>query len=111
MFTEEDSSRDRIFVVLLVVALFGGLIAIRMHAGSSKYAPPERPPIQSTTPAVAIAEPTPRVRYQPARVVRSDAIAAIYECERNGQRVLSDRPCGPGAEVRIISTPNRMPFY
>ena len=29
---------------------------------------------------------------------------AVYECRQNGQRVLSDRPCGPDATERVLET-------
>lgn len=38
----------------------------------------------------------------------TNSIGRVFECQSNGQRVFSGRPCGVGAEVREIAAPNRM---
>jgi hypothetical protein len=107
MFTEEPNTWDRVFVVLLVIAVFGGLAALRMYAAtrdvSTQLAESAQPPSNDLE-----TKPVPRVQFAPSRVVRDDGIARVYECDRDGQRILSDQPCGSHAQVRIVTAPNRM---
>jgi len=47
--------------------------------------------------------PTPTVYQQPARVTQGrQTYVGVYECVVNGQRVVSDKPCGPGAQARVL---------
>src|SRR5262249_23470306 len=68
-------------------------------------------------PGVASAPATRRAITQPpdtgTRVTSGQAsaptlIASVFECERHGERVFSDRRCGENARVRAIAAPNRM---
>jgi hypothetical protein len=107
MFTEESDARDRWLVALLVIAVFGALIAIRLIARSK----PEAAQVSAAAPSqndFAIeAEPETALDRAPVPIA-PDSIARIYECEHDGQRVLSDQPCGSGATVRLVREPNRM---
>ena len=43
------------------------------------------------------------------RPERSDLpISTVFECMKDGQRIFSDRRCGPSVEVRVIGPSNRM---
>lgn len=102
MFTEERDRWDVRIGVLLVALVVGGVYLARRHQ-------PQEPPattVETITPLAA----SPRVQMGAAVVKRtSDApIAFAYECNRNGQKVLSDRPCSSDAAVREIAAPNRM---
>ena len=105
MFTEERDNNDRWLFVLLVIAVFGALFAIKLIASMK---PTSVPAVEN-----AAIPSSPRVELEPEITVSRpvhvpEAIAQIYECESSGQRVLSDRPCGQGASVRIIQQPNHM---
>jgi hypothetical protein len=78
----------------------------------------EREPVLDpvTTPQVAMPEPeeaSPRPREQPrpsqppvrggAAQPRAQSLVGVYECRENGQRVVSDRPCGSGATTRTLA--------
>jgi hypothetical protein len=105
---DSDSTRDRVFVVLLVIAVFGALIWIRIVVGTR-----EQIETNQQQAAERIRAPSPPVepsgvQHEPVRTERKRSIARIFECERDGQRVLSDQPCGSDAQVRMIDAPNRM---
>jgi hypothetical protein len=50
---------------------------------------------------------SPRIVSTPA-APQGGSIAEVYECEKDGQRILSDQLCGPSANVVKIMAPNRM---
>lgn len=102
MFTEERDRWDVRIGVLLVALVVGGVYLARRHQ------PQELPP--TTVETIIPVAVSPRVQMGAAVVERApDApIALAYECNRNGQKVLSDRPCGSDAAVREIAAPNRM---
>lgn len=74
------------------------------------------PPVQAQAPVVVQGEvielPTVRPAPEPSglpvapgeRAYAADGTAyvGIYECTVNGQRVVSDRPCGAGATARVL---------
>jgi hypothetical protein len=107
MFNDEAEARDRVFITLLVVAVLGALIGIRLYASHLKAEKAK----QAALIAAAAAAPT-RINepssQSPPRVLHLEALTHVYECERDGQRVLTDRPCGTGVPIRIINEPNRM---
>lgn len=110
MFTDDAERRDWLFGLLVTVLVIGVLYFIRSHTieqNASREAPAEvatisEDEIRAVPTAIrndmAIPESTPVV----------PAIARIFECERNGQRILSDRPCGAGVSVRYVVAPNTM---
>jgi hypothetical protein len=87
-FSEKFSTSDRAFVAVLVVAVLGTLLGIRLYANHLRAEQAARRSLPSATQA-------------PRNVLRLEAITHVYECERDGQRVLSDHPCGTGVEVQI----------
>lgn len=104
MFTEEQDRSDVLTVALgalLVTLLFAGIYLVRRQA-------PEPVAKSAAMTAPAPTRPRVEVRDAPVKAVSSEAIAIAYECWREGQRILSDRPCGAGASVREIAAPNRM---
>ncbi len=112
MFTEASNTRDRVFVVLVTLAVFAGLAWVRMHANvqSSESREAENVPlIEQPLLEPVPDQPAPVLDARPSeRIVPVDAIATIYECEQDGHRILSDQPCGAAATVRTIRQPNLM---
>ena len=107
MFNDEAEARDRVFISLLVVAVLGALIGIRLYASHLKADKAKQAALIATAAAAptVINEPSSQ---SPPRVLHLEALTHVYECERDGQRVLTDRPCGTGVQIRIINEPNRM---
>lgn len=104
MFTEEQDSSDLLtvaLVALVVILLFAGIYLVRRQA-------PDSVARSAAMTAPAPTRPHVEVRDVPVKAVSSATIAIAYECWRDGQRILSDRPCGTGAFVREIAEPNRM---
>lgn len=100
MFTED---RDKWDVLLGVVVV--AIVAVGIFASGHQQ------PQQAHAEQAAATEPaTPRVDMQPASVkpVSTPSIAVAYECTHDGQRILSDQPCGADASIRRIAEPNRM---
>jgi hypothetical protein len=87
MLKDQSNTWDRLFVGLLVVAVIGTWVGMRLYANHLKAEKAEQ--------AAAAAK-------EPRRVLHLEAITHVYECERDGERVLSDRPCGTGVEIRVI---------
>jgi flagellar basal body-associated protein FliL len=87
MLTNKSNTWDRAFVALLVVAVIGTWAGMGLYANHLKAEKAEQ--------AAAAAK-------EPRRVLHLEAITHVFECERDGKRVLSDRPCGTGVEIRVI---------
>jgi hypothetical protein len=87
--TDKSNTWDRAFVALLVVAVIGTWVGMRLYADHLKT--------QKAEQAAAAAK-------APRRVLHLEAITHVYECERDGQRILSDRPCGTGVQIRVRDT-------
>jgi hypothetical protein len=83
MLTAESNRWDRIFVALLAVAVIGTLLGLRLWADH----------LQANKAAIS----TP----SSAGVLKLEAIEHVYECERDGKRIVTDRPCGAGVRVRV----------
>ena len=100
MFTEERDKWD-----VLVGALVVAIVIVGVFTIGSQRPPRVLPGPVATTPLAAPAAATPRVDMGHASVKRvSDpSIAVAYECTRDGQRILSDRPCGADASIRRIA--------
>ena len=88
MLIEKFSISDRAFVALLAVAVLGTLLGLRLYANHLKS---EQAAKQSMPSSQA-----------PRNVLHLEAITDVYECERDGQRVLSDHPCGTGVQIQIL---------
>jgi hypothetical protein len=84
MFEQDTDTKDRLFIAALIVAVFATLLGIHFYANH----------LQANERA------TPQ---EPRRVLHLEALTHVYECERDGQRVLTDRPCGTGVEIRVIT--------
>jgi hypothetical protein len=84
MFTPESNSSDRKFFAVLAVAVVLTLVGLRLWANH----------LNASKPARVDSNATPGV-------LRLEAIEHVYECERDGVRVLTDRPCGTGVPVRV----------
>jgi hypothetical protein len=86
MLIEKISTSDRTFVALLVVAVLSALLGIRLYANHLKA-------------EHAAKQALPQA---PRNVLRLEALTHVYECERDGKRVLSDHPCGTGVQIKIV---------
>lgn len=60
-------------------------------------------------PSTRPAQPDKR-REAEAVVAPSVDVVTVYQCEQNGQKVMSDRPCGPGA-VTLTVDASRLSTY
>ena len=100
MFEEDADTSERRFIALLVAAVFVVLLGIRFYANHLNQ--------EKALAAQRLSEAAAESATQnPRRVLHLEAITHVYECERNGQRVLTDRPCGTGVPIRFIDEPTR----
>ncbi len=107
MFTDVTERRDWIFGVVATVLVIGALYWVRSQPIEEKAA---RGGEEQEAVGAIRAPDSRRVESgkEPEAASASDSIATVFECVRDGQRVLSDRPCGAGASVVHVSEPNRM---
>lgn len=105
MFTEDRDKWDVLLGVVVVAIVAVGIFASGRQQPQQAHAVPA-----AATAPTPSAEATPRVYVEPDSVkpVSNPSIAVAYECTRDGQRILSDRPCGADASIRRIAEPNRM---
>jgi hypothetical protein len=105
MFTEDPENRDWVFGAVVAAILTVGLVWLRV------YGPPAKPPtaamLDRRQPEDDLVE-VPPATAEAAKPIHRSA-HSFYECIRNGQRVVSDWPCGSDAVVREISQSNLMP--
>jgi hypothetical protein len=113
MFTDETEKRDWIFGIVVTALVIGGLIWINSQATRDESHPAVAESASGSPPAETSGESiepsygdfsTNEISHRRS----PDVIERVFECERNGQRILSDRPCGADASVREIAAPNRM---
>ena len=78
---EQPTLKDRLFIPLLVIVVFGAVFALREYVNRFQAGEPARP----------------------REVLYLEAIDHVYECERDGKRVLTDRPCQTGVPVKVLS--------
>lgn len=108
MFTEDRDNRDIAIGLTVVAIVVAGLFAIR-HTREPANIDESKSPDVVSIPEPAVHVPASE-RIEHPRPSASNVIATAYECvAADGQRVLSDRPCGADAVVREIAAPNRMP--
>jgi hypothetical protein len=112
MFKDGLEPLDYVYGAVAVVLVLSGLFWL------SNYETPKKAEIadakQTEIPSPPPREPVPQ---QPRQVANSRSanmgeaprtIARVYECDRDGQRIISDQPCGDNATIRDIASPNRM---
>jgi hypothetical protein len=97
MFDDTAETRDRVFVTLLIVAVVGALIGIRLYANHLKA---QKAAALAANPVEVSAIDTST--KEPPRVLHLEALTRVFECERDGKRVLTDRPCGTGVPIQVI---------
>lgn len=76
---DQPTLKDRLFLPLLVIAVVGAAFALREYVNRSQVRKPAR------------------------EVLYLEAVDHVYECERDGKRVLTDRPCQTGVPVKVLS--------
>lgn len=79
---EQPTVKDRLFIPLLLIAVFSALFALREYVNRSQLGKPVRA----------------------REVLYLEAVDHVYECERDGKRVLTDRPCQTGVPVKVLGT-------
>jgi hypothetical protein len=95
MFDTPVETRDRVFVTLLVVAVLGALIGIRLYASHLQAEKAKQASLTTSTSDKTTPQQSPRV-------LKLEALTHVFECERDGKRVLTDRPCGTGVPIQVI---------
>ena len=75
---EERSFKDRLFIPVLVIVVFGSMLALRECVNRSQAGKPAR------------------------EVLYLEAVDQVYECDRDGKRVLTDHPCQTGVPVKVL---------
>jgi len=106
MFTEDPEYRDWVFGALVAAVLIVGFVWMRIYGLSAKQ--PNAVPVAERSQSRDDAVETVDTGPQGAGPVHRSA-HSFYECIRNGQRLVSDWPCGSDAVVREISRSNLMP--
>ena len=112
MISDEAEGREWIIGIVVTVLIIGALYWLRSQPIEEEAAGP-----MPVGPASAQYQSDPH-REQDAlahdeRVITTrrsspSTIGRVFECEQDGQRVLSDQRCGADAAVREIAAPNRM---
>jgi hypothetical protein len=113
-FEEESRSASRRVLVFGAVLAVVVLAALRYFGGNEGHGPAESP----AGPVTVDVTPTPTFRLESVTEIPppsgaqsaaglagrggSQTVVGVYECVVNGQRVLSDRPCGPEAQARTV---------
>ena len=106
MFRDDRDHIDILIGLVVVAAVVAMFVAVARgrsgvpQAGQTDNAA-QHTPVHTDFTAVTVPAPS-----QPA--AQRNVIATVFECERHGQRVLSDQPCGDDAVVRSVPKPNSM---
>lgn len=114
-FEEESRSASRRVLVFGAVLAVVVLAALRYFGGNEGHGPAESP----AGPVTVDVTPTPTFRLESLTEIPppsgaqsaaglsgrggSQTVVGVYECVVKGQRVLSDRPCGPEAQARTVT--------
>lgn len=112
MFGRDPESRDFIIAFTATCLIAGGFVAYA-HWVLPAAAKPNTRTTTDAAPESAEDFPQPfaaenRGGSSNSRGSPAQFIAAVYECNAENGRVMSDRPCGDDAEVRHIEMPNLM---
>ncbi len=98
-----DARTDRdLFPWILGTSLLVALAILAVAA--SHYQPPASPPTPVAAPAP---QPHPLISSRPMTAPLPPE-HHVWECQRNGQKIFSDEPCGSVSAVRDVRAPNRM---
>ena len=96
------------FVALGVVAMVA-FLAWTQFFGKPRESEVASPALEATMVPSPVIEPpqvikAPATHYQgpPPSLTGRESYVGVYECVVNGQRVVSDRPCAPGAQARTL---------
>lgn len=108
MFQKDRDHIDILIGIVVVAAVIAMLMAVaRGRSGSPRVA--SSMAVDTNAELQTAAMPVSIQRLQPAEpALQRNVIATVFECEIQGQRVLSDQPCGEDAVIRRVSAPNRM---
>lgn len=108
MFQKDRDHIDILIGIVVVAAVIAMLMAVaRGRSGSPRVA--SSMAVDTNAELQTAAMPVSIQRLQPAEpTLQRNIIATVFECEIQGQRVLSDQPCGEDAVIRRVSAPNRM---
>jgi hypothetical protein len=103
----EDRDHIDILIGLVVVA---AVVAMFVAVARGRSGIPQAARTDNAAPSMPAHPHSARgtVSTQPQSALQSNVIATVFECERHGQRVLSDQPCGDDAILRKVSEPNSM---
>jgi len=82
---EDRGFKDRLFIPALVIVVFGSMFAFRAYVNRSDAGKPARS----------------------REVLYLEAIEEVYECDREGKRVLTDHPCQTGVPVKVLKGTKR----
>jgi len=92
----------------LVVAVVGALHAFGGSSPSSNSTSSPQTAL-STSQRAQVEGVAPKLTSHASPEGHADTrIATVFECRANGQRIYSDRRCGPNADEHPILAPNRM---
>ena len=100
----EASRRTRLMVLVAVLAAtaFFGWVRLYAPEAESETAAAAPEPVELPSTVVEV-PPEPVAGVSGSTAPGRETQVGIYECTQGGQRVLSDRPCGPDAEVRTLT--------
>jgi len=107
--TESESS-DWIFGAIVTVLIVTCFVWIDGQSDAPGQAAKLAAPPRSVRQLAESASPSPSspLIVSTSAAPQGSSIAEVYECEKDGQRILSDQPCGPSADVVKVMAPNRM---
>ena len=87
--THDSMLSDRKFFALLAIIVAATLAGLHFWATHLRASKPDP------------------VKRAPKNVLHLEAIEHVYECDRDGKRVLTDRPCGTGVPIRVIESADK----
>ena len=111
--SEIDERRQQMQVGSRRLLILGAIVAGAFFAGTYFFGKPreEPAPVRALEAAIVpgpvieapqVIEPTRPTYRAPAGAPGRQTYVGVYECMVNGQRVVSDKPCGPDAQARTL---------